>query len=500
MNRTSSLLEVQARQDIPSSSSLGVLLGWTVRVLLGALLAMSYLGAVVVFGWLFRWVQGRVLHGWWQRSPLRHRLPFDRFCRKLGPEAASLAPRWVLRQHFDPDEMYQEIHSPLPGGAPPGRLLRLVRITAFPFRSLWLNFRMGFLGLLATFLLAGWGGLLMTFSWEYGWNASFYKIDEVRHVGQVTGIAGAALFMLAMVYVPMAQVHLAVTGDFRAFFAFRFVWQLIQARLGSYVLFAGLFLVFATILENLKTIPGGLDDHVGFFSTASDRELWWMFQVYYLGCSLVLMLSLLATRLILLRLYTSAVLSVLRRGKVVREDLHPTLSGWLTRLELLPEPCRTEGRSRGTVAALARRVALLLLLLVVWFGFVAKVYVGEFFNYHPVVGFLNHPLIEVPCCNYTPAHLGRAGESTTSSQRAVAQRLAACLVRIEPVVIPPLRRKAGLLCGTGQGGRPLFSDHVAAQVQSFEELRQRRGRQGQRSIIADAIVGEIQLAQLAQQR
>jgi hypothetical protein len=45
-------------------------------------------------------------------------------------------------------------------------------------------------------------------------------------------------------------------------------------------------------------------------------------------------------------------------------------------------------------------------LLVVWLGFVAKVYVGEFFNYHPVVGFVNHPLIQAPCCNYVPAHLG----------------------------------------------------------------------------------------------
>ena len=35
-------------------------------------------------------------------------------------------------------------------------------------------------------------------------------------------------------------------------------------------------------------------------------------------------------------------------------------------------------------------------------GFVAKVYVGEFFKYHPVVGFVNHPPIQAPCCNYVP--------------------------------------------------------------------------------------------------
>jgi hypothetical protein len=384
MNPHSSLLEVPVRRDVPASSALGGALICTLRVQVGALLAMSYLGAVVVFGWLSRWVQGRVLHGWWRRSSLRQRVPFDELCRELGLEAARPGPHGM------------------------------VRMATAPFGSLWQSFRLGFLGLLATFLAVGWGGLLMTFSWEYGWNASFFKLDEVRHVGQLTGLGGAALFMLAMVYVPMAQVHQAVTGDFRAFFDFRFVWQLIQARLGSYVLYAALFLAFAVILENLKTIPGGLDDHVGFLSNASDQELWWMFQVYYLGCSVVLVLSLLATRLVLLRLYTDAVVDVVRRGGVMPEQLHPTLLRCLTRLGLLPE-ARREPVNRGTpFAALAGRAALLVVLLAVWIGFVAKVYVGEFFNYHPNVGFLNHPLIEVPCCNYTPDHLGREAEDTSA--------------------------------------------------------------------------------------
>ena len=41
-----------------------------------------------------------------------------------------------------------------------------------PFRSLWLNLKMGALLVLATFLIAGWGCALMTFSWEFGWAAS----------------------------------------------------------------------------------------------------------------------------------------------------------------------------------------------------------------------------------------------------------------------------------------------------------------------------------------
>ena len=132
------------------------------------------------------------------------------------------------------------------------------------------------LGLFATFLLSGWGGLLMAFSWEYGWNASFDKAHEVGRVGALTGWAGVALFVAAMVYVPMAQVHQAVTGDFRAFFEFRFVWRLIRARPGNYVFFAVMFLDFAVAVEIFKTLPTGFDDHLPLFVNASDVELLWL--------------------------------------------------------------------------------------------------------------------------------------------------------------------------------------------------------------------------------
>ena len=56
------------------------------------------------------------------------------------------------------------------------------------------------------------------------------------------------------------------------------------------------------------------------------------------------------------------------------------------------------------------RRALFTVLFLVWFGFIAKVYVGEFLHYHPYVGLLNHPLIQVPCCNYIPAHLAEAAK------------------------------------------------------------------------------------------
>jgi len=43
----------------------------------------------------------------------------------------------------------------------------------------------------------------------------------------------------------------------------------------------------------------------------------------------------------------------------------------------------------------------------IWFGFVAKVYVGEFLNYHPIAGFGNHTFIQFPCFSFIPSDLSK---------------------------------------------------------------------------------------------
>jgi hypothetical protein len=167
-------------------------------------------------------------------------------------------------------------------------------------------------------------------------------------------------------------------------------------------------------VEIFKTLPTGFDDQLPLFCNASDVELLWLFRGYYLGCSLFLVLSLLATRLIVLHVYAGAVIEVLRHSPAARAELHPRLAGWLDTLEL-PSPVRRPARCGWH--RLPAQAALFVVLLAVWFAFVAKVYVGEFFNYHPVVGFVNHPLIQAPCCNYVPAQLGKAsrGEQPATS-------------------------------------------------------------------------------------
>src|SRR5262249_28281280 len=117
--------------------------------------------------------------------------------------------------------------------------------------------------------------------------------------------------------------------------------------------------------------------------------------------------------LILLRglaaiVYRSAVLKVLRRGRVTRQELHPVLTAWFERLDCWPDrapPSSSFAQAARFTARWPFRFALFVLLTLTWVLFTAQGYVGEFFNYHPYIGFMNHPLVQIPSVDYIPKHL-----------------------------------------------------------------------------------------------
>jgi hypothetical protein len=366
---------------------------------------LGFLTSLLVVGWLYRWMQGQVLRGWWKASGRRQHETFADFRKRPGPDAPVTRPRWLLRE-----DALASLRRPGPNGKPAGWLRRTLRVLTLPVWSLSLNLRIGIEAVVCTFLIAGWGCLLITFSWWFGWLNSFTKGYEWAFAGPLTGILGILLFVAAMLYVPMAQVHQAVTGDARAFFDFRFVWRLIRARLTAYVFLAGVFLFLGLIQEGLKLAPVGFAycDVPDTATPAELREVLHQLESYYFGCTIFLVFSLLVTRWLAARIYRSAVLKVLRRGWIKPEELHPTLDRWFQELgtlpEAQPEPAGLYGAARGT-ARLGYRALLFPALFLLWTLFTVKVYIGEFFNFHPVVGYLNHPLVQLPCVNAIPEEL-----------------------------------------------------------------------------------------------
>ncbi len=382
---------------------IAALFGWCWRILVGGLLCFNLFGGIVVTGWTYRWMQGLVLRGWHSRSRLRDQESFDDFCSSLGHNAPVSRPRWFIQER-----MTSALNRPDVIGRGPGTIRKILRALRLPWHSLWLNFKIGLQGLFGTYLLTGLGCLIMLFSWEFGWLNSFNKGYEQAFIGPLTGLLGIFIFIAAMFYVPMAQVHQAVTGEFRAFFDVRFVWRLIQARLSLYVILAALITLLSLPLEILKTAPVSFDDHFDSWTNASDAEVYVMLRNYFLVSSFVLFLFLLAWRWLAARIYRSAVLKVLERGWITRAELHPTLATWLDRLGIFPVPTlETTGITYVVKSGsrLVYRRVLFVCLFFIWFGFVAKSYVGEFFHIHPGWGFMNHPLVQLPDFNYMPPDL-----------------------------------------------------------------------------------------------
>src|SRR5262249_46006674 len=144
--------------------------GWTWRFLVGFSFCTTYGGSVFVLGWLSRYMQAVTVRSWWKRSRFRKKSTFAEYCNSLGPDAPAIRPRWFLRER-----LRQGITWRLPSGERPEFHIVAWRILVTPIHSLWRNYWIGLKMFLGTFLLAGWGGLIMTYSWEFGWHNSFHK-------------------------------------------------------------------------------------------------------------------------------------------------------------------------------------------------------------------------------------------------------------------------------------------------------------------------------------
>jgi hypothetical protein len=386
--------------------ALSFLVGWAWRILVGARLCFVYFVAsfftsIAVFGWTYRWMQGLVLYGWWKQSRFRNEGTFEEFCSRLGPDAPVGRPRWFLQERI-----VAHVSRPTRRGGAPGLFRRAGRCLVVPWHSLWLNFKTGVQGLFCTYLLTGFPCLLMYFSWKFGWLNSFHKGYEEAALGALMGLTGIFLFCLVMLYVPMAQVHQAATGRASAFFAFRFVWKLVRARLTAYVGLAVLLGLASLVLEITRVMV--LDEYFPGNNADTDVLGFAFFYEYLSWVAVGLFMALLLLRGLAALIYRSAVLKVLRRGWATADELHPVLAGWLEKLEMRPIPLA----SRPGLIKMARvtgswgyRRALIVLLFLVWFAFCARFYVGYFLVENGWKGFLIHPLIQLPCCDEIPAHL-----------------------------------------------------------------------------------------------
>src|SRR5262249_17973933 len=148
---------------------------------------------------------------------------------------------------------------------------------------------------------------IMLFSWYFGWLNSFHKGYEDAFLGLGFGLLGSFLLIVTLLYVPMAQAHLAAVGEIAAFFQFRVVIRLILTRLTAYTaLIAGLALT-SLIFEIPRLITLG-DEFGPNQEGITPQEAFWMLERHWFVWSIFFFFALLVLRTLSAVIYRSALL------------------------------------------------------------------------------------------------------------------------------------------------------------------------------------------------
>ncbi|MBI2806554.1 MAG: hypothetical protein HYX68_16355 [Planctomycetes bacterium] len=388
-----------------------MLVAWIARFIVGVFMIsnvfpLSFITAIAAFGWLQRRVQAVALRGWWRESPRRHDGTFNQFLDSLGPGAPVERPRWFWRERI-----VMSLEKMSRGNSARAFLRVGWTIATLPIHSLWLNFKVGIAGLLTTFMLTGWGGMIMLFSWYFGWLNSFHKGYEDAFLGLGMGLLGSLLLIVSLFYVPMAQAHQAAAGEIAAFFQFRVVFRLILTRMTAYVfLLAGLALT-SLIFEIPRIFT--VSDNFPANTAQTASEAFWLLEGYWFLCSIFFFFALISLRSYSALVYRSAMLKAVRAGTILTSDLPPRLALWFEKLEIIPQaqvPQHVIVAALKATISLKYRAFMFGIAFVFLLLFVMRFYVGYFLVFNEYRGILNHPVVQVPTIDWTPWHLVRGEE------------------------------------------------------------------------------------------
>jgi hypothetical protein len=398
---TASLQSVLAAEGTVSQapSLLQRVLVFPVKFFWGMVFCQGLAGSILVVGWTYRLAQRSAFKFWCSRAePPRTGPTFFQFL--AGQETTSPQahwPNWFARQNL----RHQLRLNPELGAS--SRLLKLLSALV---HSLWLNFWIGLRGIATTWVVTLPAAILWWFGWYDGWNNSFNKGYEQAIVGPLLSILGIAWFITAMFYVPVAQARQAVTGDWRCFFQFRLIRKLARDRWVYCVLLAGLYTLLSLPLSVMKTSPMFWMHNSTALATLTTTQVLALLKGYYFWCALVVLPGFVLVHLVAARIYASGLLSLLQAGELAATELAPAEREVLDRLGLLAVRPRAErhvfvrfiawsgtgiGRAVGKVA-----------LVLIWFGFVAQIYITQFLNYHSGLGWMNQALVQLPWFRYLP--------------------------------------------------------------------------------------------------
>ena len=349
--------------------------------------------SILAKGWLYRWVRYRVSKRLFRYSAIAEKTSWQQF----ASNHESLTPVRDIPHLFR-----KQAGIPSPSNS-------LFKCIHEWLHACWLNFRFGLEGILTTWVLTLFPCVLLAIAWYTGWHISFTKMYEESATGVSLGFSGLLLLTAIMLYVPLAQARHAFTGDWHSFFDWRFIRALLWRKPLQLFLLAIGYVVVNIVLTFFKALPTFLPNINPALDNLSAIEALEFLDQYYFYTGVIAFSLLLALRTIGGNIYSSALIEIWRQSALKAEAFHREE---IHLFELLEISYGDRYKKPGLVKKILKipvnlsyRGFMLTLTLLVWSFFNFIPFVSEFANYYPVRGFLNQPLVQLPCFRYVPAHL-----------------------------------------------------------------------------------------------
>ena len=108
-------------------------------------------------------------------------------------------------------------------------------------------------------------------------------------------------------------------------------------------------------------------------------------------------------------IYSGMLVQTWQKNIITEDDLHEEEIAYLQKFQFSPKLNHSQQKSIQKIIlsslSISYRSSLIIVTFLVWFIFSFLPFVSEFFHYYPQRGFLNQPLVQIPCFRYVPQSL-----------------------------------------------------------------------------------------------
>ena len=236
---------------------------------------------------------------------------------------------------------------------------------------------------------------------------------EESATGASLGFSGLFLLTVIMLYLPIAQARHAFTHDGYSFFDWRFISAMVWRKPWQLFLLAMGYAIANIVLTFFKALPTFFTTMNPNLASISPLEALELLNQYYFYTGGIAFLLFLTLRTFAGNIYSSALREMWCQSILKAEAFNPEERQCF---ELLGVSYGSQYQKPGLVKKIlgiplniGYRGGIITLTVLVWSFFNFLPFVSEFANYYPVRGFLNQPLVQLPCFRYVPTHLEAKG-------------------------------------------------------------------------------------------